>query len=406
VRTPPPLRHRDFRWLFTGRTVSHFGNAVAPIALAYAVLDLTGSLTALGLVVAARSIANVTLLLLGGVLADRWPRALVLTGAQLAAALTQAAVAALVLTGSATVPLLVVLSVLNGAAAAIAFPATASLLPQTVPGHLLQQANALSRLGLNTALIGGAAAAGALVALVGPGWGLALDAACFALAAACFSRITGVPRPVPERTSPLRDLRDGWTEFTSRRWVWVVVAQFCVVNAAWVGGTAVLGPAVADASIGRAGWGLASAATGAGLAAGAVIAMAWQPRRALATGVLACLLLCAPLLALSRGPSLALLLPAMFAAGLALEQFGIAWDVSLQENVPPDRLARVYSYDALGSYLAIPLGEIAVGPLAERIGLAPTLLGCATLVLLATLVALSSRDVRQLHRRPASAGGR
>jgi len=400
MRTPAPLHHRDFRLLFTGRTVGYLGNAAAPIALAYAVLDLTGSFAELGLVVVARSVANVVLLLAGGVLADRWPRALVLTGSQMMAAGTQGAVAALVLTGTATVPLLAGLGVLNGAAAAIAFPATASLVPHTVPAHLLRQANALSRLGLNAALVGGAAVGGALVALVGPGWGLALDATCFAVAALCFSRITAALVARTIRTSPWRDLREGWVEFVARRWVWVVVAQFCVVNAAWVGGTAVLGPAVANTTIGRLGWGFSSAALGAGLAIGALIAMRRQPDRALGFGVLLCLTLTAPLLVLARGPSLVVLLPVMFVAGVALEQFGVAWDVSLQENVPPERLARVYSYDALGSYLAIPLGEVAVGPIAERVGIGPTLVGCAALIAAATLTALVSNDVRQLRRRP------
>ncbi len=91
----------------------------------------------------------------------------------------------------------------------------------------------------------------------------------------------------------------------------------------------------------------------------------------------------------------------MFLAGVALEQFGVAWDVPLQENVPPDRLARVYSYDALGSFIAIPVGEVAVVPVAERVGLAPTLLVCAVLVVLAALLALTSSDVRGLRRRCA-----
>lgn len=155
-----PFRYPHFRRLFAGRTINYLGNAVAPIALAFAVLDLTGSVAALGVVVAARSLANVALLLVGGVVADRLPRALVLTGSQVVAALSQAVVAGLVLTGTATVPLLIGLGLVNGAAAALAFPATAALLPQCVPPHLLREANALSRLGINGALVGGAAAGG------------------------------------------------------------------------------------------------------------------------------------------------------------------------------------------------------------------------------------------------------
>jgi len=229
------------------------------------------------------------------------------------------------------------------------------------------------------------------------GWGLAVDAFTFALAAACFAGVSVSSLRSGPATSPLRDLRDGWTEFASRRWVWVVVLQFCVVNAAWVGGSAVLGPAVADDTIGRASWGLSLAALPVGLVIGGVVAMRWRPERALGWGVLVGLTLALPLVALAIAPSLLWLLPSMFLAGVALEQFGVAWDVALQENVPPDRLARVYSYDVLGSSLAIPVGEVAVGPIAERVGLAPTLVGCAALVVVATLLALASREVRGLR---------
>ena len=171
------LAHAPFRWLLAARTVSIVGNAVAPIALAFAVLDLTGSPVDLGLVVAARSVANVAVLLFGGVIADRLPRDVVLVATSLGAAVTQAAVAALVLTGTATVPLLVVLSILNGAVAAVSLPTTAAMVPETVPEALLRPANAVIRLSINAGTIVGASAGAGMVALVGAGWGLAVDAA-------------------------------------------------------------------------------------------------------------------------------------------------------------------------------------------------------------------------------------
>lgn len=141
------LRQRPFRWLLAARTVAIVGNAVAPIALAFAVLDLTGSPVDLGLVVAARSVANVGVVLFGGVVADRFPRGAVLVGTSIAAALTQGVVAGLVLSGTATVPWLVVLSVLNGAVSAVSLPTTAAMVPETVPDELLRPANALIRSG-------------------------------------------------------------------------------------------------------------------------------------------------------------------------------------------------------------------------------------------------------------------
>ena len=395
-----PLRHRDFRWLLGGRFANFLGNAVAPVALAFAVLDLTGSVSDLGLVVGARSATNVALLLFGGVVADRLPRAVVLRGSALAAALTQAAVATLVLTGTASIALLMALSAVNGAVAAMAFPASAALTPQTVPASIVRQANAVLRLAINSATVGGAAVGGALVAAVGPGWGIAVDAATFAVSGICFTmiRVPDVPRSLEATTSTVAQLREGWGEFVSRQWVWAVVLMAMAGNAAYTGGVVVLGPAVADTSFGRRGWGLALAVGTVGMVVGGLVALRWQPRHALRWGTALGLTWSLPLLALGLSPTWVVVAAAMFVSGLALEQFGIAWDVSLQQHVPPDRLARVYSYDAVGSFVAIPVGEVAVGPLAGRFGVEPTLIACAAVVLVAVSAALSSRSVRSLTR--------
>ncbi|WP_246002171.1 MFS transporter [Allorhizocola rhizosphaerae] len=249
-----PLAHAPFRYLAMGRFVTMLGNAVAPIALAFAVLDMTGSVRDLGVVVGARSLTNVLFLLIGGVVADRLPRQLVMVGSAVVAALSQAAVAALVLTGTATIPWLIMLSAVNGIAAAFAFPAASALMPQTVPAELIQPANAINRLGINAAMIAGAAAGGALVAVVGPGWGLMLDAATFAVAAALFAlvRVSRVAAATTRASSnPLRELRDGWREFTSHTWLWTVVLGFTLLNFAHAGAIGVLGPVIADGTIGR-----------------------------------------------------------------------------------------------------------------------------------------------------------
>lgn len=395
-----PLRSAPFRWLLAARTTSILGNAVAPIALAFAVLDLTGSAADLGLVVASRSVANVAVLLFGGVIADRLPRDVVLVGTSFAAAVTQGAVAVLVITGSASISSLVVLSVLNGAVAAVSLPAAGALVPDTVPETQLRPANALLRLGLNGGSILGASAGAGLVAVVGPGWGLAVDAAGFAVAGVLFGRMR-LPRGAAEagrteRTSVVADLREGWREFVGRRWVWIVVLQFAVLNAAFVGATAVLGPVVADASFGRAAWGLVVAALSVGLAVGAVVALRWHPRHALGIGVALMVVAAVPVLTLAIRPSVPALIVSFAVAGAAIEVFSIAWDQSLQTNVPRDVLARVYSYDAVGSVVAVPFGEALVGPLAHTVGTTPTLLGCAVLIVVATVAAAVTPSVRRV----------
>lgn len=397
-----PLASPAFRWLLTGRTVNLLGSAVAPIALAFAVLDLTGSTTDLGLVVAARSLMNVQLLLYGGVLADRIPRRLLLAGSAAGAAVTQAAVAALVLSGHGQIWSLALLSAVNGAVSGVGMPAALAVLPQTLPAAHLPTGIALARLAGNSTNVLGLAVGGALVAGVGPGWGIATDAATFAVAAACFSRLPSVT-VASGRGSVLTDLREGWTEFASRTWVWVVVAQFLVVNAALAGAEGVLGPVVADRTIGRSAYGLVLAASAVGLVVGALVALRYRPHKVLRFGVAVILALALPSLGLALSPTVLVLVATFFLAGVASDLFGVAWDVSLQQNIAPDRLARVYSYDALGSFLAIPLGQVVVGPLSAVSGTRNTLLGLSAAVTVATALALSSRSVRALERQAPTA---
>jgi MFS family permease len=393
------LPRRDFRWLTVGRSVSLVGNAMAPVAVAFAVLDLTGSAADLGVVVAARSVANVVVVLAGGVLADRLPRALVLQGSCAAAGISQALAAFAVLTGTASVPLLIVLGVVNGAMAAVSRPASSALIPQTVPAELLRAANSALRMSQNVAMIVGSSVSGALIAVIGPGWCIAVDAVSFVLAAACFTRLR-VPDPVREPSRVLADLREGWTEFASRAWLWVIALQFLLINAVTVGALQVLGPVIADATFGRAGWGLALAAETVGAIGGGLLAARWMPRRALRYGVVLVFAEAVPLVALAVAPGVVVMVLALALTGFTMEQAGIAWDLSVQEHVPAERLARVYAYDAFGSFVAIPLGLVAAGPAAAAFGAGPTLLAGAALILLATAAALATSSVRTLRTSP------
>ena len=395
-----PLRHPNFRALALGRVLMMFGNGMANVALAFAVLDVTGSLSQVGLVVGARSVANVSLLLLGGVIADRLPRSLVLRGACVLAALSQGLLATTLLTGSATLPLMIVLSLVNGAAAAANLPAAAAITPQTVPHTLLRQANALVGIAKQLGMFAGMSRGGVAVGLLGPGWAIAVDAVMFAAAGAAFLflRVSSV---VPaERGNVLRDLVEGWGEFVARPWVWIIVLQFMVVNAGWSATTAVLGPGIADETFGRTTWGLVMAANSVGLLVGGVLAARWQPRRALFYGTALVTVQTLPFFVLADpSPMVPLLFAAMFVGGVAVEQFSVAWEVSVQENIPADRLSRVYSYDALGSFVAMPVGQVAIGPLAESIGADRSLLIVAGLTIMATSAAVAAPSVRSLRRR-------
>ncbi|HAT1571973.1 TPA: MFS transporter [Kluyvera cryocrescens] len=374
-----------FRHLFFARLLTVLGNGIAPIALAFAVLDIGGSVSDLGIVVASRSLFNVAFLLIGGVLADRYSRSRVLVSSSLVAAISQAIVAWLVLDGSATVMSLALLGTLNGAAAGIALPASSALVPQTVPAQNLRQANALIQLGIYSGTVIGASLGGILIGSVGPGWGLAIDALGFAFAAPLylFIRVAAI-KSSESQSNILLDLKEGWKEFASRAWVWSIVVQFTIINAAFSGIVMVLGPVIADASFGRANWGMIIAAQSVGLIVGSFLALRWRPRRDLFIGAMLVALCAVPIFLLSQPVSAPWLVAAFFTAGVAFGLFGVSWAHSLQTHIPPEKLARVYAYDAVGSFVAIPFGELVAGPLAARFGTSDVLLVAALAVVVAT----------------------
>jgi len=386
-----------FRHLFVARLFTVLGNGIAPIALAFAVLDIGGSVSDLGIVVASRSIFNVAFLLIGGVLADRYSRNQVLVYSSVIAAVSQAIVAWSVLDGSATVMSLALLGTLNGAAAGIALPASSALVPQTVPVQNLRAANALIQLGIYSGTVIGASLGGILTSSVGPGWGLAIDAVGFAASAPLyfFIRVTSI-KACPSPGNILQDLKEGWKEFASRAWVWTIVVQFTIINASFSGVVMVLGPVIADASFGRTNWGIIVAAQSVGLIAGSFLALRWRPRRDLFISVMLVALCAVPIFILSQPASASWLIAAFFIAGVTFGLFGVSWAHSLQTHIPQEKLARVYAYDAVGSFVAIPFGELVAGPLAIHYGSSNVLLVSAMAVVIATLGTCLVPAIRQL----------
>jgi MFS family permease len=394
------LAEREFRLLFLGRTVSFVGGSFGIIALAFAVLDLTGSKADLGYVLAARTVPMVAFLLVGGIWADRLPRHHVMVVSNLISGASQAVVAVLLFSGHARVWQLAALAAVNGTSSAFFFPASSGIVPQTVPERLLQQANALLRLGLNGSAILGGAVAGFVVYATSPATGVAVDAVTFFAAAALLAAMR-LPRSLHmESSNFVTDLKLGWREFTGRAWLWAIVLQFGFVNAVQQGTEGVLGPAVSTQHFhGPAGWGLIGASQSVGLVAGGVLMLRLRPRRMLLVATLGYLLSAPLLFGLAIPLPLLAVLVLGLLAGIGTETFGVLWDTTMQQEIPQDRLSRVYSYDALGSFALIPLGLAAAGPIAEAVGTRATLFAGGVISLTATLAVLLVSEVRNLRRR-------
>jgi MFS family permease len=391
------LRHRDVRLFVSARFVTLLGSAIAPIALVFAVLDVSDSARAVGVVLAARSIPNVVFLLIGGVISDRLPRHLVLVVANIVSGLTQGLAAALVLSGHATIWQLAAIQAVNGTAAAFVMPALTGILPSIVDRDELPQANALSGFARSTALVGGGAVAGMIVGFTGPGVGLAVDGLTFLLGAFLLARLT-IPRIERDSSSVLTDLRAGWTEFVSRQWVWVIVLAFCLLNVIFTACYQTLGPVIADDTFGRAGWGAASACFGAGLIAGGIVMIRIKPRYPLRIGMLAVLLSVPVMVCLALAPNTVTIAAMAFLVGISFEIFGIGWETALGQHIPLDKLSRVSSYDMLGSLIAVPAGQLTVGYIATAVGVKAVELYGAALYVVIVLATLLVPSVWRLQR--------
>jgi predicted MFS family arabinose efflux permease len=394
------LLQRNFGLFFFGRCVSFLGNAMAPIALAFAVLQLTGSASALGLVLAARMVPNVALLVVGGVVADRLPRSTVLIGSNIVGGGAQAVAAILLLSGHAHIWQLVLLEALNGAAFAMFYPADSAVVPLTVAEDRLQEANALLRLGTNATLVLGAALAGVLVAAFNPGWAIAADAATFLVAAALMTQMRSIKAAAEGGSSFFRDLRDGWSEFIAHRWLWTIVAQFSLMLVGFLGAFLVLGPLVANRDLsGASSWAFIVGGQSAGLLAGGLVALRWHPERPLLVATIAVFGHALPIAALAMGLPLGAIICAAAISGLGMEVFGVYWYTALHEHVAREALSRVSAYDALGSIGLSPLGLVAAGPISELIGIDATLWLGVGFIVVPTAAVLLVPEVRTLRSR-------
>jgi MFS family permease len=392
------LHERQFRLLLAGQAVSAFGDGLYPVALAFAVVGLTGSAGDLGLVFMAVLIPRVVFVLGGGVWADRLPRHRVMLAADVLRCVMQALTAVYLFADRHELWPLLVLSALYGAGDAFFQPAITGLVPQTVRPGRIQQANALLSLTRNSVWLAGPVVAGIVVSTAGPAWAFAVDAASFAVSAAFLALMRVPPNAHAERTSFLSELRTGWTEVRGRAWVWTSIVYFSIWNVA-LGPLFVLGPFVAKASLGgAASWGVVVTCAGVGSVVGAAVALRLKPRRPLATGFVL-FGLCALEPALLARPFPTAVVAASAALGFAGSAFGSAlWFTALQERIPPASISRVSAYDWLGSIVFKPAGYAFVGALVAALGTSTTLLASAAVIAGTSVLVSSLGSIRAVGR--------
>jgi len=392
------LRERQFALLFWSQGISLLGNQIVPVALAFAVLDLTGSASDLGLVLAARLVPTIVFLLTGGVWADRLSRRTLMMCTNLSQLASQGLLGFLLVSGEARIWEVVALQVVQGAATAFARPALGGLTAEIVAAERRQQANALMWGAAGVAAAAGPALAGVFVATIGTGWAILGDAASFAVAA-----ILLIPMRLPAlspapRTGFFRELGQGWREVISRRWVWAGTANGAIAALVWLSSFSVLGPLVAKRSLGgSSAWALILVAFGVGAILGNVVALHIRLRRPLFVAF-----------ALTTSCSLSLFLlgvaaPAPFIAvtelysGAAVAIVGVLWQTTLQEQIPPASYGRVAAYNQMGGMVLRPLGLVIAAPLAQLVGVSATLIGAGVITAANSALLLLVPEIREMR---------
>jgi len=394
---------RNLRRLVISRFVSNLGNGLAPVAVAFGVLELpNGDGKALSLVMASTSLSLVLFSLLGGVIGDRFPRAWIVGGADILLALLVMANGIAYVTGNGSIILFTVVGFLGGVLNAIWYPAMSALTSDLAEPEILQDSNAATMLSSNIAMILGTAVAGVIVATIGPGWAIIIDGVTFLIAGLLVYSMRSAT-PVAERTessSTIHEIKTGWREFSSRRWVFLVVISFSFVVSMERAVYSVLGPLVADEKLGGPKpWSLILATWAIGSVVGVLFAAKVRPRYPIRVAIIVQFPLFLWFFSLGNTTNVYLIAIFSFFVGIAFDFFYVLWVTTLQQHIPKESLSKVMSYDVLGSLALAPIGIAVAGPIAEHYGTSPVLNVISFAFIICMAAPLLSREVRMTESK-------
>lgn len=402
------LQERPFRNLYLARAFSLVGDGIVPIALAFAVLSINRSATALGLVIASRALAQIGFMLVGGVVADRLPRRHLLIASDSLRLVTQSLIAALLFTGSAQVWQLAVLAFAYGVGDAFFLPASTGIVPQTVSANRMQQAVALIRMTQSTLMILGPILAGLILAVGSPGWAFAIDAATFLVSVLFVLRLPGVPAPPRSATSFLTELRDGWRAFMSRTWLWVNGFYAAFGTLAVLAPLFTLGPVFANEHRGGASaWAAIMTGFGIGSVVGGFGLLRLKPTRPLVAAAAPLPLLTLPGVMMAVDAPTVVIAAGALAGGIGLSTFNTLFESTVMMNIPRNIMSRVAAIDWMLSGCLMPLGAAVVGPVSGTVGTGTVFVFGAAWMIVSTALVLAIPEIRRFPNaalsRPAPA---
>lgn len=394
-----PLRHRDFRLLWTGQTVSSFGNYVQGIAIPFQLLALGASPLQLGIAVALGTLSSVAFLLVGGAVADRVARRTLIIASDLVGGCVVAVVALLSATNELRVEHIYLARVVLGAADAFLRPAYTAIIADLVPGDVLRAGNAARLLGRSLARIAGPAVGGVAVALGGPALAFGINALTFVFSFATLMLANPARRVLASSVSLLRDIREGFNYVFSVRWLWTTTLYFMAVNFAYAGQSGVMTPLlVRDVLAGNAEtFGVIMSAYGVGTILASIVIAQLVIRRPGKVLFAFELLAGVAVVAIGLLPIFPAVVVLMALTGIGLASSTVIWEALLQRHVPEQMLGRVASIDLLGNSLINPLAPIAAAALVGSIGPSSTFIVAGVYAVALASIGLIASPLRRMQ---------
>jgi DHA3 family tetracycline resistance protein-like MFS transporter len=403
VKTPrifEPLRHRDFRLLWTGQTLTLLGSFVSQVAYPFQIFQLGGSAIELGALASIFTGSSLVFLLLGGAIADRVPRRVLIVITELASGLISGSIALLGYAGALQIWHLYVAVALFGAATSFSVPAIGALIPELVPEEILVPGNAIRGLSRQASRTGGPVIGGLLVALAGPAAAFAFDALTFLVSALAVMLIRARPIVVPRAsTSIVADIREGFAFVFATQWLWVTIFGWSLINAGFIGAFVVGLPLLVTETLGlgAVAFGFITAAMGVGEAVGAALISQLRVRRVGLAIYLFGVMSGVGLLIYGLVPTLPGALIAGWILGFSFVCFGVLWESALQRHVPRQMLGRVTSVDWFGGSLLGPIAPIAGALIAQAYGPPALFIAAGMVATILTLLGLALPSIRRLE---------
>ncbi|MFC9848832.1 MFS transporter [Streptomyces sp. NPDC060223] len=388
----------NFRLYFGARTSSLLGDAMLPVALSVGLLEAGYGSGGVGYALGAWMGALALCMLFGGVLADRFTPRRMMVLADLARLLIQAGMAGMFITGHTSLLAVVALQFLSGCATALFQPGVASMVPQVATD--VQRANGVLRIAESSAGILGPALAGVLVGLSGAGTVFAIYAATYGISGLCLLGLRIKTAVADASESFLRQLSTGWTEFRSRPWLWGVISTFLLYGCFVAGVSLPVGADLVVDELGSTGLAIGMAALGGGGVIGGMVAIKVRSTRPLAVGSIGWALYALSPVVTAVRPNIVLLAFVWALAGAGLAFWAVIWTTTVQTQIPPELLNRVYAYDVAGSLVSMALGRSLAGPLASLVGQRTLMVFATVLGLLCSGLLLAVPAIRQLRAVP------